>query len=72
MQKIETATEKEIRLNEQLNDMYSESQAIDQFIYLTVVRIGGRTTMTGLRNYYRTRRLGTMLKKFDSLAYSQM
>lgn len=69
--KNETLKQKEKRLNEQLSDIYSQEQAVDQFIYLTVKgRQGGRTTEARIRAAHANRELGTLLRRYDPIAFN--
>lgn len=65
------AASKEKRLNEMYFDCYSEEQAVEAFIYLTTKgRIGGSTTVNNIRNAYRRRELGTLLRRLDPIAFN--
>lgn len=62
--------EKVKHLNELYTDMFTEEQAVENFIYLTVKgRAGGRTTVNHIRNCHRNRSLGNLLKKYDPIAF---
>jgi hypothetical protein len=66
-----TKAAKEKRLNELYFDCYSEEQAVEAFIYLTNKdRIGGKTTVNNIRNAYRRRELGTLLRRLDPIAFN--
>lgn len=61
---------KERHLNALYFDIFSEEQAVDNFIYLTAKnRTGGSTTEAHLRKCYRNRELGTLLRRLDSIAF---
>jgi len=65
------AAAKERRLNEIYFDSYSEEQAVEAFIYLTNKdRIGKHTTVNNIRNAYRRRELGTLLRRLDPIAFN--
>ena len=71
--KPETAKQKESRVNELLTDCYSESQALDNFIYLTNKnRNGGTTTEKNILTQYRNRNLAQLIKRLDPTAYNLM
>lgn len=71
MSKFKTEKDKEKHLNALYFDCYSEEQAVDQFIYLTTKgRIGGSTTVNNIRNAYRNRELGTLLRRLDPTAFN--
>lgn len=59
----------EKKLNELYADAYSESQAIEQFIYLTNKSRGKHTTEKTIRNAYNNHELGTLLRKYDPTAF---
>lgn len=63
---MRTIKERTKQLNELITDSYSEEQAIDAFIYLTVKgRVNGSTTVNNIRKCYRNRELGQLLKRLD-------
>lgn len=71
MSRFKTLKAKEAHLNALYNDCYSEEQAVDNFIYLTTKgRQGGSTTENNIRNAYRRRELGTLLKRLDPVAFN--
>lgn len=70
MNKPTTAQQKEKHLNEMYSDIFSEGQAIDSFIYLTVKSRGKHTTEANIRNAHANRMLGTLLRKFDPIAFN--
>lgn len=69
--KFKTLKDKERHLNELYFDCFSEEQAVDHFIYLTTKgRQGGSTTENHIRNAYRRRELGTLLRRLDPIAFN--
>ncbi len=60
----------EKRLNEMYFSCYNEEQAVEAFIYMTTKgRIGGSTTVNHIRKAYRERKLGTLLRRLDPIAF---
>lgn len=68
--KFKTAKQKEEYLNALYFDIYSEEQAVESFIYLTNKSRGKATTENNIRNHYKRRELGTLLRKFDPIAFN--
>jgi hypothetical protein len=64
-----TAAQHERHLNALYFDAYSQDQAVDQFIYLTSKNRTPRTTEANIRKQHAYRQLGTMLRKFDPIAF---
>lgn len=66
-----TANQKtEKHLNEMYASCYSEEEAVEAFAYLTnAKRTGGRTTEKNIRNCYTNHTLGTLLRRYDSIAF---
>jgi hypothetical protein len=60
---------KEQKLNHFYSDNYTEDQAVDQLIYLTNKNRGQHTTEANIRKQYRLRKLGTLLKRLDTIAF---
>lgn len=57
---------------EMLNWYYSEipeSRAVDELEYLTIPSRGEHTTINNIRKQYRVGKLGTLLKKYDPIAF---
>lgn len=61
---------KEKRLNNLYFDCYTEEQAVEKFIYLTNERRGNHTTEKNIRQQYRMRKLGTLLRRLDPVAFN--
>lgn len=62
---------KEQKMNEIYSSCYSEDEAVETLIYLTSKnRSGGHTTEANIRKQYRKGRLGTLLKKYDPIAFN--
>lgn len=68
--KTTTAKQKEKELNELYADIYSESEAIDAFEYLTSRDRVKNTTMEGIRKAYHNHELGSLLRKLDPIAFN--
>lgn len=62
------AKQKEKMLNDYYMEM-PESRAIDEFEYLTNPSRGEHTTINNIRKQYRNGKLGTLLKKYDPIAF---
>lgn len=68
--KFKTLAEKEKHLNDLFADIYSEEEAVNNFIYLANKnRSGGHTTEKNIRNCYTNHTLGTLLRKYDFTAF---
>lgn len=67
--KTRTDKEQERYLNELYFDIYSEGQAIDNFIYLTNKSRGAHTTEAHIRKCYNRRELGSLLRRLDPIAF---
>ena len=67
--KKRTPKEHERHLNALYTDSFSESQAVEQFIYLTSKNRSQRTTEANIRNHHANHQLGTLLRKFDPIAF---
>lgn len=59
----------EAYLNELYFDSYSESQAFDNFEYLTNKSRGKSISKSKLMQAYHARELGTILRKYDPIAF---
>ena len=70
MKKAITAAAHEAKLNQTFADSYSESQAIDNFIYLTNKSRGKHTTVKAIRTAHNNQELGTLLRKYDPIAFN--
>lgn len=64
-----TADEHERRLNALYADCFSVEQAVDHFIYLTSKQRTKRTTEANIRQQAINHQLGTLLRKFDPIAF---
>jgi len=64
-----TAAEHERHLNALYADCFSEEQAVEQFIYLTSKQRNKRTTEANIRQQHTNHQLGTLLRKFDPIAF---
>ena len=62
-------TTREQELNQLYADAYSESEAIDTFEYLTDKNRGKHTTIATISRAYYNHELGTLLKRFDPVAF---
>lgn len=60
---------KESEINDLLSDCYSEDQIVEEFYYLTVKSRGKHTSEKAIRNAYRSRKMGSLLKKYDSISF---
>ena len=67
---FKTLSQKEKHLNKLYKDVYSEEQAVDNFIYLTSKQRNKRTTEANIRNCAVNGTLGTLLRKFDPIAFN--
>lgn len=61
---------KEKSLNNLYFDCYTEEQAVEKFIYLTNKIRGNHTTEKNIRKQYRMRKLGTLLRRLDPVAFN--
>lgn len=69
--KFKTLKDKERHLNRLYTETFTEDQAVDHFIYLTnKKRQGGSTTENNIRNAYRKRELGTLLRRLDPISFN--
>lgn len=60
----------EKHLNELYADCYSEEQTVDLLLYLTNKnRRGGHTTEKTIRHYHNNHMIGTLIKKYDTVAF---
>lgn len=66
-----TANQKtEKYLNEFYSNNYSEEKAVDLLQYIAVKgRSGGNTTIKNIRNAYNNYTLGTLVRKYDKIAF---
>ena len=60
----------ERHLNALYADMYSYEQAKNEFMYLTVPARGNHTTMRNLDFCINTRSLGSLLRRYDPIAFN--
>lgn len=67
--KFSTKKQKEEHLNNLYFDCFSLSQAIDNFEYLTSKLRYKRTTLNQIIKCYNKRRLGSLLRRLDSIAF---
>lgn len=67
--KFKTKQQKVKHLNELFTDMFSEEQAVDNFIYLTSKNRSQRTTEQHIRKCHRDRTLGNLLMRLDPVAF---
>ncbi len=67
--KTETQKQKLERINLSFNEQSSESN-FEQFIYITNKKRGNSISETRLLKYIEDGQVGTMLKKYDSIAYN--
>ena len=70
MKNKRTPAQHERHLNAIYADAFSEEQAVDQFIYLTSKQRKKRTTEANIRQQFRNHQLGTLLRKFDPIAFN--
>jgi len=59
---------KEQHLNDMFADIYSEEEAVDNFVYLTSKNREKRTTERNIRNCFVNHTLGSLLKRLDPVA----
>ena len=64
-----TAKQKEQAVNQMYSDMSLDSM-LENFIYLTNKSRGKHTTESNLTKQHQNNKLGTLLKKLDSIAYN--
>ena len=67
---METLKNKEERLNQLYADIYSEEEAVDNFIYLTHSSRSVRTTEGNIRRKFNDHELGSLLRKLDPIAFN--
>ena len=65
-----TAAQKEKHLNAIYADSYSQSEALDNFIYLTNKARAKRTTEANIIKHFVNHELGTLLRKYDPIAFN--
>jgi hypothetical protein len=67
-----TKKSKERKLNESFTDMYSEEEAVDNFIYLTNKDRGkgNTTTEKHIRVCFNNHELGSLLRRLDPIAFN--
>ena len=70
--KTETAKQKEQRLNETFSDCMMAQDALIYFEYMTSKqrKAGQRTTKSNILNCYYSRRLGSLLRRLDPIAFN--
>jgi len=67
--KFKNNKQKEIHLNRMYADIFSEEEAVDNFIYLTNKSRNKRTTEKHIRNCFNNHELGTLLRRLDPQAF---
>lgn len=60
----------EAYLNELYADMYANTEAIDNFLYLTNKTRGKHTTIKAIEVAHCNHMLGALLRKFDTIAFN--
>ena len=67
-----TKKQYEQHLNEFYADIYSEEEAVDNFIYLTskLRDKGNRTTEGNVRNCYNNHTLGSLHRRLDPISFN--
>lgn len=65
-----TLKKHEYHLNQLYADIYSEEQAVEHFIYLTSNQRKLKTTEANIRKHYVNHELGSLLRKFDPIAFN--
>lgn len=65
-----TPKKREQMLNRMYSDNYSEDDAVESLIYLTNKNRGKHTTEANLRKQYRNKKLGTLLRRLDPIAFN--
>ena len=68
--KFTSAKQKEQHLNALYTDIYTEQDAVDNFIYLTNKKRGRATTERNIRNAHQRRELGSLLRRLDPIAFN--
>lgn len=68
--KHDNLKDKETYLNEFYSDVYSEEEALNDFIYLTSPMRGKRTTESHILKCHRECRLGSLLRRLDPIAFN--
>jgi hypothetical protein len=61
---------KEQKLNDLFSSCYSVDEALDNFIYLTNKSRGKHTTEQNIIIQYHNRKLGSLLKRLDPIAFN--
>lgn len=59
----------ETHLNASYADAYSLSEAIENFCYMTNKSRGKATTIKAIQTAHNNHELGTLLRKYDSIAF---
>lgn len=70
MKKNKTKSDYEKHLNDLYADSFGMEQAIEQFIYLTSDKRGERTTKSNIISCYVNHQLGTLLRRYDPIAFN--
>ena len=67
-----TQKQKEQKLNRIYSEVYNEDDAVESLIYLTSKKRGrgNYTTEANIRKQYRNRKLGTLLRRLDPIAFN--
>lgn len=63
------ANVKEAKLNNIYSDCYTENDVVNELVYLTAKSRGKHTTENNIRKAYRERKIGTLLKRLDPIAF---
>ena len=63
-------TAKEKHLNQLYADIFSEEQAVEQFEYMINKSRGKHTTISAIRVAHTNHELGSLLKKYDPIAFN--
>lgn len=67
---MKTKSDYEADLNELYSSTYTESQAIDNLVYLTNPSRGKHVSINKLRKCYYAKTLGTLLRRLDPIAFN--
>ena len=66
---FKTLKDKESYLNDYYSDSYAEQEALHIFIYLTNKSRGNSTTESHIIKCYHEQKLGSLLRRLDSVAF---
>lgn len=70
MTKLNANQKTEKHLNESYASCYGEEESYNAFEYMTVKgRDGGSTSEKNIRHHYHNQMLGTLLRKYDRIAF---